>query len=225
MNESNLRMIWKARSITETLTAFTQNKSIPSHGNEHHEDSGQGISSGPHPLDNDEQKDDEKNESMNVLSEAPNVVTASSQKDILNGFVSRKEVEVIPLPNAKTQDAIPEFEQKMSMTNIQSKRQDIHRICYCQRDLIEYNDMDEDEGWRCHSCCRLIHESSNFWCDAGEECIYEKISDSPYVVCRECYDTEIETEFEQKEKELVDEDSIQNIVIIDKIEASLKRIS
>ena len=188
------------------------------------------ISTAPHPLDGEEQKDDEQENPMNIMSnesgdDDSNSSTASVAGDLVTDLDTVQGDDSVTPSNPTTQDTEPGIEVKVSMSNMKPKLQDIHRICYCQRGLIDADDMDEDEGWRCHSCCRLINESVNFWCNGGEECIYQKISDSAYVVCSECFNMEIEKESDQKEKELVHEESSQSTLIIDKIEASLKKIS
>ena len=186
------------------------------------------VSTAPHSLDGDEQKDDEKEESMNILSNishqnVSNAISSSLDEDMATFLRSVQGDNAVI--STMSPNIIPEIEDNVSTYNMQPKQQSIHRICYCQRELIEDDDMDEDKGWRCHSCCRVIYESVNFWCDGGEECIYQNISTVSYVVCSECFNMEIETESDQKEKELVHEDSIQNTLIIDKLEASLKKIS
>ena len=170
-----------------------------------------------HQLDGDEQKDDEKEESMDLPLNTPK---QNVPNKIVSSLVNTMVTDLRPVEGDS--DAL-EVEQEMS--NMLPKLKNIHRICYCQRELIEADDMDADEGWNCHSCSRWINESVNFWCDGGEECIYKNIYGSPYLVCSECFNMETQRDSDQKEKEQVHEDSIQSTLIIDKVGASLMRIS
>lgn len=61
----------------------------------------------------------------------------------------------------------------------------IHRLCYCTRPLRKFTD--KKSGWSCLSCHCRAADTTYYWCNVEEDCVYRKRRGVGYFVCSQCY--------------------------------------
>ena len=94
----------------------------------------------------------------------------------------------------------------------------MNKLCYCQRELTAYDDID-DGRWTCNHCCEPIKKSDQFmYICFNQQCFYKETSATNYCVCSQCFNSNDNDDDKHDDLE-------RNAFILQKFTSSLNTIS